>query len=251
MSRSLVLTILFILLALFIGYLFLVPDEHKQVQELQPKQIKVPLERFSEDDLDRVIDPPSNFHQLQQVTDTIDQQLSDIYVEEPSFEQLEQFGTAKNHQTSTLPQSITIIDQPLWHFHPQLKKAVVSEQQITELPDENYLELDSNLLDALTVGDQLDLALPGGEAQTVIITNVSQPRSDLKIVKLANQQGRNIGNITQFNNTTEGQIRSDDDQEYHLRTTKQRGWIASKEALSQVNDPAVKNNSDPFTDLIQ
>ncbi|MDP2514292.1 hypothetical protein Q8W15_19550 [Photobacterium damselae subsp. piscicida] len=52
MSRSLVLTILFILLALFIGYIFLVPDEHKQVQELQPKQIKVPLERFSEDDLD-------------------------------------------------------------------------------------------------------------------------------------------------------------------------------------------------------
>ncbi|MDP2569669.1 hypothetical protein Q8W14_17665 [Photobacterium damselae subsp. piscicida] len=155
------------------------------------------------------------------MTDTINQQLSDIYVEEPSFEQLEQFGTAKNHQTSTLPQSITIIDQPLWHFHPQLKKAVVSEQQITELPDENYLELDSNLLDALTVGDQLDLALPGGEAQTVIITNVSQPRSDLKIVKLANQQGRKIGNITQFNNTTEGQIRLDDNQEYHLRTTKQ------------------------------
>ncbi len=50
--------------------------------------------------------------------------------------------------------------------------------------------------------------------------------------ELQNTQRQDIGKITQIKAITEGSFITDDKQEYHLRTIKNKGWIASKDQVN-------------------
>lgn len=136
----------------------------------------------------------------------------------------------------------------LWVYNPDLKKAIEQEQQLSLPNDATAMQVDDGLLNQLVLGDSLILSLPNNGTQQVIIASIQKKKNDVIIWGLQNSQRQDIGKITQIKEIKEGNFITDDKQEYHLRTVRNKGWIASKEQLIKNNNQSITNNQKPFVD---
>lgn len=138
----------------------------------------------------------------------------------------------------------------LWLYAPRLKSLVESEQEIFFEEDTNFMLVDDNLLSTLAVGDSLLISLPNASEQQIVIGSIQKKGENITEWGLHNSQRQAIGKITQINNITEGSFISDRQEEYHLRTVNNKGWIANKNQLIKNNNQAVKRNEQPFVDYL-
>lgn len=154
-----------------------------------------------------------------------------------------------SHNLLTINENINLLTgSDLWVYKPHLKEDIEREQQLS-LPDESTaMQVDDALLNQLVLGDSLMLSLPNKDTQQVIIASIQREKNDVIIWGLQNSQRQDIGKITQIREIKEGSFITDDKQEYHLRTIKNKGWIASKEQLIDNNNQAITNNKQPFSE---
>ncbi|MCD9475149.1 hypothetical protein [Photobacterium phosphoreum] len=136
----------------------------------------------------------------------------------------------------------------LWVYRPHLKEEVELEQQLSLANDATVMQMDDALLNQLVLGDSLILSLPNKGTQQIVIASIQREKNDVIIWGLQNSQRQDIGKITQIREIKEGSFITDDKQEYHLRTVKNKGWIASKDQLIDNNNQAITNNKQPFSE---
>ena len=136
----------------------------------------------------------------------------------------------------------------LWVYRPNLKEEVELEQQLSLANDATVMQMDDALLNQLVLGDSLILSLPNKGTQQIVIASIQREKNDVTIWGLQNSQRQDIGKITQIREIKEGSFITDDKQEYHLRTVKNKGWIASKDQLIDNNNQAITNNKQPFSE---
>lgn len=136
----------------------------------------------------------------------------------------------------------------LWVYRPHLKEEVELEQQLSLDNDATVMQMDDALLNQLVLGDSLILSLPNKGTQQIVIASIKRDKNDVIIWGLQNSQRQDIGKITQIREIKEGSFITDDKQEYHLRTVKNKGWIASKDQLINNNNQAITDNKQPFSE---
>lgn len=160
-----------------------------------------------------------------------------------------EFTTEAQQQPLAIDSNINLLTgSDLWKYRPALKQHIEQQQQILLTNDYSAMQVDDDLLKQLIVGDSLIIALPNKGTQQIIISAIQKKKNNVVIWELQNTQRQNIGKITQIKAIMEGSFITDNKQEYHLRTIKNKGWIASKEQLVSNNNQAVKENKHPFSE---
>ncbi|WP_163923716.1 hypothetical protein [Photobacterium sp. Alg240-V54] len=172
---------------------------------------------------------------------------NNLLVANPFVDDVE-FTTEAQQQPLSINSNINLLTgSDLWKYRPALKQHIEQQQQILLTNDYSAMQVDDDLLKQLIVGDSLIVALPNKGTQQIIISAIQKKKNNVVIWELQNTQRQNIGKITQIKAITEGSFITDSKQEYHLRTVKNKGWIASKEQLVGNNNQAVKENKQPFS----
>ncbi|WP_297483724.1 hypothetical protein [uncultured Photobacterium sp.] len=161
----------------------------------------------------------------------------------------EEIPVINGRNSPTINENINLlIGSDLWVYKPYLKEDIEREQQLSLPNDTTAMQVDDAVLNQLVLGDSLMLSLPNKGTQQVIIASIQREKNDVTIWELQNSQRQNIGKITQIKEIKEGSFITDDKQEYHLRTVRNKGWIASKKQLIKNNNQSVTNNKKPFID---
>ncbi|OBU32129.1 hypothetical protein [Photobacterium kishitanii] len=200
-----------------------------------------------------VLPIPDNFDELiaKRDNDTLVIPLSDnnLLVSNPFHDDNESPSLMESSQSLAIDSNINLLTgSDLWIYLPNLKEQIELEQQIFLPSDSTIIQVDTTLLKQLAIGDSLILSLPDKGKQQIIIASIQRKKNDIVVWELQNTQRQDIGKITQIKAITEGSFITDDKQEYHLRTIKNKGWIASKDQLIDNNNQAINKNRQQFSE---